>query len=696
MAKRSLKQIEESLRNKLAEAGQYDYDPHFGDIGKSSPHRGDPIVSPDLGGGVGPGGAGRGSLKPDLKGPAVARARDRAEAERIRAQQNKPFEPPATATPKPTTPPPAAKEKPKAEPPADKPSLRDRLNQERYGTTDRKEIEAIKQQRIDRDLDRKLKQAEIKKVERETPSSAATKIGVGTGLAALAGGGYYASQNPEEVGAAIGTMTGDAPTSVEIPPEATADKTNTNNSSTSKVGSRDVPLQGGNPASADDESNDFRYVPDETETVRKTLGVTNENQEKQSARDIFLQRVIGPESGGKASIKNPKSSATGLYQFLKDTWADVVAKARPGDPHYGVSFKDMPKNVEAQHAAARQIAREYEQTIKNAGMPDIPTSYYLLHGHGPTGVKIYQNPNAPLKNIYPEYVRDRQGNLVRNKIYTQNPNLDPNKPAMQVVSRMARDMGDRLTDVFPSARAGELPKDQKTQAAKPIEPPQTSFSAAEIAKLPPVERFGHILPGVNRNKQGGLNLQDPISKKPYALPDGRVITDPTILRDIYKIQQQELANTQAAMPKQPKDDSFLSKAGRVLGGELASDVFAPKDKLPKDEPKTVPPEAALDPGERIVSPDELKPPKPEKPVATKAEKGLSDFERAFAAARKEQGAKGEFSYTDPKTGKTGTFTTAYRDEKPTAIAQADKEVFESINTTLTTELQDILRLAGRK
>jgi hypothetical protein len=286
--------------------------------------------------------------------------------------------------------------------------------------------------------------------------------------------------------------------------------------------------------------------------------------------------------------------------------------------------------------------------------------------------------------------------LVKSKIYTQNPNLDPNKPAMQVVSRMARDMGDKLTDVFPSARAGELPKDLP-QAAKPIEPPKTSFSAAEIAKLPPVERFGHILPGVNRNKQGGLNLQDLIGKKPYALPDGRVITDPTILRDIYKIQQQELANTKAAAPKQPQDDSFLSKAGRVLGGELASDVFAPKPVAPKTEPvKTVPPEAALDPGERIVSPDELKPPKQEKPVATKAEKGLSDFERAFAAARKEQGAKGEFSYTDPKTGKTGTFSTAYRDEKPTAVAQADKEVFESINTTRTTELQDILRLAGRK
>lgn len=36
---------------------------HMGDIGRTSPHRGDPVMSPDLGGGVGPGGAGRSAGK---------------------------------------------------------------------------------------------------------------------------------------------------------------------------------------------------------------------------------------------------------------------------------------------------------------------------------------------------------------------------------------------------------------------------------------------------------------------------------------------------------------------------------------------------------------------------------------------------------------------------------------------------------
>jgi hypothetical protein len=155
MKHRTLEQIEQRLRAKLGEQmtprkGEKDY--RQMDLGGGGGQfsgggtfgiggRGGSPMNID----IGPGGAGRGSFKPDLKGPAAARARDRAEAERIMAQQNKPFEPPAPAPPKPTTPPPAAKPEPKAAPPADKASLRDRLNQARYGTTDRKETDKRKQ-----------------------------------------------------------------------------------------------------------------------------------------------------------------------------------------------------------------------------------------------------------------------------------------------------------------------------------------------------------------------------------------------------------------------------------------------------------------------------------------------------------------------------------------------------------------------
>jgi soluble lytic murein transglycosylase-like protein len=50
----------------------------------------------------------------------------------------------------------------------------------------------------------------------------------------------------------------------------------------------------------------------------------------------------------------------------------------------------------------------------------------------------------------------------------------------------------------------------------------------------------------------------------------------------------------------------------------------------------------------------------------KANRGLSDFEKAFATARAAQGAGGEFTWTDPRTNKTGTYSTLYKGEKPPA------------------------------
>ena len=50
----------------------------------------------------------------------------------------------------------------------------------------------------------------------------------------------------------------------------------------------------------------------------------------------------------------------------------------------------------------------------------------------------------------------------------------------------------------------------------------------------------------------------------------------------------------------------------------------------------------------------------------KAKRELSDFERAFAAARAEQGPGGTFPWVNPKTGKTEIKSTLYRGETPPA------------------------------
>jgi hypothetical protein len=418
---------------------------------------------------------------------------------------------------------------------------------------------------------------------------------------------------------------------------------------------------------------------------------------EETAKEKFLQRVIGPESGGRPEIKNPLSPATGLFQFMPRTWAGVVAKAKPGDAHYGVSFKDMPQNVAAQRAAAKQIADEYAQTIKRTGMPDIPTSYYLLHGHGPKAVEIYKNPDKQLKDIYPEYVRNKKGEMVKSIVYQQNPNFNPNQRLGDFVAKRAKQMGDRLTDVFPTATAGELPREAPVQSTKKSKATKSAEKADTVIKQEPAEQkpIGTIVqPDYSKYKVGDLGPLEKIGPGQWrSTSTGKTVTDAP-----------ELEN----LPAVPRPETFLDKVKRTLppslggGGELVSQVFGDKkkpaaapdatDKQPAKDPAYEPGTAEYDArmeklqiaaGDKFSREREARlKATAEKPAdkkielqrdqagLVKAKRELSDFERAFAAARAEQGTGGTFTWTDPRTGKTDTYGTLYKGEKPPKTVSA--------------------------
>lgn len=306
---------------------------------------------------------------------------------------------------------------------------------------------------------------------------------------------------------------------------------------------------------------------------------------EETAKEKFLQRVIGPESGGRPAIKNPLSPATGLFQFMPKTWAGVVAKAKPGDPHYGVSFEEMPRNVSAQRAAAKQIADEYARTIQRAGLPDIPTSYYLLHGHGPKAVEIYKNPDKQLKDIYPEYVRNKKGEMVKNIVYVQNPNFKPEQRLGDFVAFRAKKMGDKLTDVFPGATAGELPAQpaEKSKPAKADKKTDTTTIKPDSIEQKPIGTI--VQPDYSKYNVGDLGPLEKIGPGQWRSSKGKIVTNAP-----------ELEN----LPTVPKPESFTDKLKRVAppfmggGGELVSQVFGDRKKTaaePAAPEPVVPPES---------------------------------------------------------------------------------------------------------
>src|SRR5262245_9774873 len=45
--------------------------------------------------------------------------------------------------------------------------------------------------------------------------------------------------------------------------------------------------------------------------------------------DAVVERIIDAESGGDPNVKNKRSSASGLGQFLDETWLDMIRAHRP-------------------------------------------------------------------------------------------------------------------------------------------------------------------------------------------------------------------------------------------------------------------------------------------------------------------------------------------------------------------------------
>ena len=84
----------------------------------------------------------------------------------------------------------------------------------------------------------------------------------------------------------------------------------------------------------------------------------------------FSQKVSGVESGGKSTAVNKLSGATGTYQMMPDTFKGLVAKARPGDPLYGVTWEQHRKNPELQQAAFNALSAENERAAKSNFSPD--------------------------------------------------------------------------------------------------------------------------------------------------------------------------------------------------------------------------------------------------------------------------------------------------------------------------------------
>ena len=101
----------------------------------------------------------------------------------------------------------------------------------------------------------------------------------------------------------------------------------------------------------------------------------------------LLASIIGIESGFDPSIKAGSSSATGLGQFIKDTWSTMLGKY---GAKYGIAPDTPPTDARANALMTAEFLKENANAIKgsvNRKLTD--TDLYLAHFLGAGGAKTF-------------------------------------------------------------------------------------------------------------------------------------------------------------------------------------------------------------------------------------------------------------------------------------------------------------------
>lgn len=112
----------------------------------------------------------------------------------------------------------------------------------------------------------------------------------------------------------------------------------------------------------------------------------------------LIDSIIGVESGGNPNATNPRSSASGLGQFIDSTWLATIKQAKPelAQGKSDAELLALKTDPQLSREMTEAYANQNQAILTKAGVPVTPGTTYLAHFAGPGGaVKVLQaDPNA--------------------------------------------------------------------------------------------------------------------------------------------------------------------------------------------------------------------------------------------------------------------------------------------------------------
>ena len=191
---------------------------------------------------------------------------------------------------------------------------------------------------------------------------------------------------------------------------------------------------------------------EQTRLLREQAGITFDrsaaNTTLTSGMSALVDKIIGVESGGNASAKNPLSSATGVGQFISSTWLSMFKRYFP-DRAAGMTEAAILA-LREDSAISRQMvelyARENAAVLQKAGVATTDAALYLAHFLGPRGAAgiLAAQASTPVSDIL--------GSAQINA----NKSILEGKTASEVVAWAEKKMGISQSELAINTRLYEL------------------------------------------------------------------------------------------------------------------------------------------------------------------------------------------------------------------------------------------------
>ena len=142
--------------------------------------------------------------------------------------------------------------------------------------------------------------------------------------------------------------------------------------------------------------------------------------------DTVVDQIIKVESNGDPNLKNKRSSATGLGQFLDETWLLLMRAHRPDLVKERTEAEVLDLRLDPN--VAREITARFTErnanVLKRRGLPVTPGTLYLAHFAGAAGAVAVLSALEEADAASTMASADATGRTKREKLVKANPFLD--------------------------------------------------------------------------------------------------------------------------------------------------------------------------------------------------------------------------------------------------------------------------------